>query len=139
MAHTRREYVPVSSDDAREWKRHMDESHDRGLAAFDSARSAILKRADRLCQVAAKQLAVAYKAGNPFPSHFVWDGRGYELTEPAVLATATTAQRKSKDFLEGFLSTLVSDREWDRFATLVIGLTTAGKIATHWSELAEDD
>jgi hypothetical protein len=139
MAHTRRVNVIVSSDDTREWKRHMEEHHQRGLEAFYSARSVIRTRAVRLCQVAAKQLAAAYKSGDPFPAHFVWAGGNYELQEPEVLKEATKKQRKSKDFLEGILSALVSDHEWDRFSTLIIGLTTAQKIVTHWSEILEDD
>ena len=86
-----------------------------------------------------QQLAIAYKSGDPFPAHFVWSGKDYELEEPEVLQEATKKQRKSKDFLEGCLSAIVADHQWDRLTTLVIGLTTAGKIVTHWSEVLEDE
>ena len=110
-----------------------------GLDAFNSARAAIVRRAMRLCGIAAKQLAVAYKIGDPFPSHFVWNERAYLLDVPDVLREATKRQCKNKDFLEGVFASIVADREWDRFATLIIGLTTAQKIVTHWSEVDEDE
>lgn len=92
----------------------------------------------RLCGIAAKQLAVAYKQGDPFPSHFVWSGKGYVLEEPELFKLATKKQRKSKEFLEGVLMGIVADHAWDRLTTLIVGLTTAGKIVTHWSEVEAD-
>ena len=114
MAHTRREYETVSSDDPRAWKQFMEENHEMGLRAFDSARSAIRKRAGRMPVIISKQLAIAYKGGDPFPAHFVWSGKSYQLVEPEVLRYATKAQRKKKDFLEGVFSAIVADHEWDR-------------------------
>lgn len=112
--------------------------YERGLDTFESARSAIKKRATRLSVIVSKQLAAAYKGGDPFPAHFVWSGKAYQLDEPDVLRTATKAQRKKSAFLEGVFSAIVADHEWDRFATLVIGLTVAQKVVTHWSEVEED-
>jgi len=139
MSHTRQSNTPISVDDVREWKMHMEQHSPRGLNDFEMARGVIVKRKEQLCGVVAKQLAIAYKSGDPFPSHFVWGWIGYELVQPDALSEATKRQHKSKDFLEGFCRGIVADHEWDRFVTLVIGLTTAGKIVTHWSELEEDE
>jgi hypothetical protein len=117
----------------------MEEHHANGLRAFESARSAIKKRAVRLSGIIALQLSIAYKDGDPWPAHFIWSGKAYELEQPDVLKSAKTGQRKSKGFLAGVLSQIVSDHEWDRFATLVIGLTVAQKVVTHWSEVEEDE
>ena len=96
-------------------------------------------RASQLTEIASKELAIAYKCGDPFPAHFVWQKGSYELVEPEVLKSAKKSDRKKPSFLSGILSTICSDGEWDRLTTLVIGLTTAGKIVTHWSQLDEDD
>ena len=139
MTHTRRDYESVSSDDPRAWKMFMEEHHADGLQAFAAARCAIKKRAATVVRIVSKELAVAYKSGDPFPAHFVWATKSYQLDEPEVLRSATKAQRKKKCFLEGVLSAIVADAAWDRFATLVIGLTVAQKVVTHWSEMEEDE
>ena len=137
MAHTRRDNVKVSVDDVGEWKRYMENEHVAGLEAFDKARAAIVRRRRRLQRLAALNLSIAYKNGDPFPAHFVWAGKGYTLVEPEVLSKTTAKNRKNKGYLQGVFESM--DHEWDRFATLIIGLTTAQKIVTHWSEVKEDD
>lgn len=117
----------------------MEDHHSDGLDAFNKARTAIKERAHQLTQIASKQLAAAYKGGDPFPAHFVWQAQGYELVEPDVLSLAKKAERKKPAFLAGVFTTICANGEWDRFTTLIIGLTTAQKIVTHWSELEEDD
>ena len=139
MSHTRQEHTAISADDTRAWKQHMEEYNPKGLESFEKTRVVVKSKAMRLCSIAAKQLAAAYKHGDPFPSHFTWSGKGYVLEAPESLKLATKKQRKSNHFLEGLLVGIAADHEWDRLAALIVGLTTAGKIVTHWSTVEEDD
>lgn len=107
---------------------------DQGRKDFDMAKAAILSRKNTLCTVAGAQLVLAHKLGSPFPSHFSWGGVRCQIDEPSCMMSLTTKQKRKKNTMESILLGY-SD---DTFSALVIALTTAQKIVTHWSSIDPD-
>lgn len=129
--------VPIQRLD--EWASELQANNSTGYRAFVLAADAIARKQRRLCAVVSKQLALTYKQGlDPFPTHFEWSGVTYELLEPGVMEELTSKGRKRHALLLPVLES-VTHENTDAFATLIIALTTAGKIVTHWSELPDDD
>ena len=125
----KRARVAMSADAVPAWKRTMSE---RTRGQFQKTRHGVWERRAAYAPALAKALAVAYKLGDPFPSHFDFVDGAYALHEPRALAEARPAQKKKSAFLEGVLAAMVADGQMDRFAALALGLATAGKVP-HWS------
>ena len=122
-----------------EWPSELQSSNPTGYRAFVLASNAIERKKKRLCAVVSKQLALLYRQGlEPFPTHFEWSRATYELAEPEAMNELSQKGRKNWKLLKPVLESLAQG-ESDAFATLIIALTTAKKIVTHWSELDDDD
>ena len=122
-----------------EWPSQLQHNNPDGYRAFVLASNAIERKKERLCEVVSRELASLYKQGlQPFPSHFEWSGATYELAEPEAMDELSQRGRKNWKLLKPVLESLAQGKS-DAFATLIIALTTAKKIATHWSELDDDD
>ena len=94
---------------------------------FLELRKVIWRRARRLVTPVAKTIATSYKGGlDVFPSHFDWGGKAYTMQEPSAFASCkkiTTARG-----VAAVLFDMIDQGAMDRFATLIIGLSCAGKI-----------
>lgn len=111
-----------------DWKKYEEST------AFLTTCRVIAARKGGLCQVAAREIATAYKLGDPFPCHFQWEGKGYILREPAVLTRLSNGKKKQS----GAVQTALAEMDDDTFARLIVALTQAQKITTHWSEVPDD-
>ena len=132
--HTKQTRVAMSADAVPAWKRTMSE---KTREQFQRTRYEVWKRRTAYAPAMAKTLAMAYKLGDPFPSHFDFVDGTYALHEPRALAQARPAQRKKPAFLEGVLGAMIADGQMDRFAALALGLATAQKVP-HWSQYDVD-
>lgn len=132
MAYTRRP-DKVLIDDVDAWIKCMEAANTDGLRSFVMARGAILARKEQLLRIAPAELALAYKLGDPFPAHFQWGVQSYELPEPKELCSIRKALKKKPEHLENFMRCT----DDSTFVMLLVGLTTASKLTTHWVELQD--
>ena len=153
MAYTRGEHcnyggaIDINSDEPYKWTSYMTEHSPGGIRYFEKNLLDI-KTAVILCprtwnlERAARQLACAYKLGDPFPSHFQYAGKSYNLNEPEWLQNASKRNKKSAAWIHQEFQNMTRQSDdgqsdeinWLRFTTLLIGITFAGKITTHWEE-----
>ena len=153
---TRKQHVSLPT--AQEFLQLLRECNPKGKDAYDAARKKMKRNFNRLRKMVARQLANSHKQGlQIFPSHFTFMTQDYELPSPSWLQDVSKAELKSATFWDYKLRALTSastgnneaserERErdhhaddFDEFVTLIIGLTTAGKIVTHWSTVEDDD
>ena len=127
----------VAVDDATTWVVRMEIQCQAGFCSFNATKRVLQARHQAVCLVYPKQLASAYKLGDPFPSHFMFAGSAYTLDPPVWLLRATRLERKNEGFMLRSLEEMIRLAQWDALTALVIGLCTAGKLPTHWAELKE--
>ena len=134
----------ISADEPEKWLSYMRENNPKGIDFFEvnlvQMKTCVLSSPGVWnLSLVAKQLACAYKFGSPFPSHFIYANKSYNMEEPAFLYCATKVQKKNHLFLEEIFKDLTTngDANWLLFATLMNGLTFGGKIAANWFDREE--
>ena len=109
----------------------------RGVIDFDKARDAIWKRTDSYIPQMSRSIATAFKMGDPFPTHFEFGGRRFQLLLPRGMMKRPKANKHVSGFVIDMLTNMLNEGERDGLALLAIALSTAGKIP-HWSTVPEN-
>lgn len=129
--------IHVDADHPMTFKRSL--STKGSVEAFQRDRRIIWNRTTEYLPHIASFIATSYKLGTDiFPSHYDYEGKAYELTEPKVLRSAKRPDRKKKAFIQGVLQSIVADGRRDKLAVLIVGLVHAQKVP-HWAGFADED